>query len=266
MPEQHLYLTIRGRYGTPTLAQETWQTGIRLAGVFGAVDDFGTLPSNWSVQAVTEERVLANGGVSTNYLINGPAGAGFSPDDWLEDVAGPAVSTLFAHNWIPDNVMVEELRLHPLYAGLDKKGNPAALTLETDAGKCVARRWWTSGNPMGTSTGNILPPQNAVVCSLRTNRLGPRGRGRCYFPAPGVGQVSVDGTYTQSAALATAFSAFLIDLADPAPGQDQRTDPIVTGKPYKTYARVVRVEVGDRIDTQRRRRRSLRETYTGRTV
>ena len=40
-----------------------------------------------------------------------------------------------------------------------------------------------------------------------------------------------------------------------------QTAPVVTGKPFVNYARVTEVRVGNVPDTQRRRRRSLPETY-----
>ena len=131
--EKHLYLVVRGKYGPADLNAERWQFGIRLAGVFGQVDDFGTLPNNWSPQAVTEERSLVDGGVATNYLINGPAGSNFSPDDWLQDVASPAIVGFMASAYIHSNAEVEELRLYPI-------GAPDGKVVTTAAG---AWRYWS---------------------------------------------------------------------------------------------------------------------------
>jgi len=44
-------------------------------------------------------------------------------------------------------------------------------------------------------------------------------------------------------------------------GHSEWALPIVTGKPYDNYAVVTSVQVGDVMDTQRRRRRQLVESY-----
>lgn len=132
----------------------------------------------------------------------------------------------------------------------------------------VAAASYTGTQP---TTGNklIQVPQAAVVLSLRTDSPGASGRGRLYWPAlgasigsnmrlgaPSAGQVSTAATtYLNDVRLAlqseaTAFPPWAsIQLA-------------VRSKTTKTTPHVVRVMVGDVIDTQRRRRDALPENYS----
>jgi len=114
-------------------------------------------------------------------------------------------------------------------------------------------------------TGTIsMPPQSAVVFSLRTDTPGASGRGRLYWPClaasiSSLGRMTAPLTsdlatqwvsYSNSirGALATAFPTIGFDLA-------------VRSKTTLTTPHVVRVQVGNIIDTQRRRRDNLPEAY-----
>ena len=54
--EKHLLLTISGGYTDSTLSGEIWQVGLRLALVYGTVDDVGTLPNSWAPKATSSSR------------------------------------------------------------------------------------------------------------------------------------------------------------------------------------------------------------------
>lgn len=115
--------------------------------------------------------------------------------------------------------------------------------------------------------GNVAPRmgfQNAIVVSVRTNTPGGRGRGRIYWPCPAV-TLGVDTripsatvtsfladmkTYllAMRSALATSFPTIGFDLA-------------VRSTVSATTPHAVRIQVGDVVDTQRRRRDTLPETY-----
>lgn len=114
-------------------------------------------------------------------------------------------------------------------------------------------------------TGSVLQPsQAAIVFSLRTNTPGGSGRGRVYWPAMGVqlntsGRMGTSGTTTWvgafktymagiDSALSTAFTLIGFDLA-------------VRSRTTLSTPHVVRIQAGDLVDTQRRRRDSLPETY-----
>lgn len=116
-----------------------------------------------------------------------------------------------------------------------------------------------------SGTGTVLmPPQCATVYSLRTNTPGASGRGRFYWPCLGAGITSTGrlagGTLATDLtsmkaymlairdALATAFPTIGFNLA-------------VRSRLTKTTPHVVRMQVGDVIDTQRRRRDKFPEGY-----
>lgn len=106
--------------------------------------------------------------------------------------------------------------------------------------------------------------QNALVLSLRTNTPGASGRGRLYWPSI-AGVIGTDlravpadvlliatdlRTYLNAmrSALATAFPTIGFDLA-------------VRSKTTHTTPHVVKVQMGNVLDTQRRRRDSMVEDY-----
>lgn len=119
-------------------------------------------------------------------------------------------------------------------------------------------------------TGSVvMPPQCAQVYSLRTNTPGSSGRGRLYWPCLGStlasnGRMS-SGTVTANA---TAMKAYLVAIqgalatAFPTIG----FDPAVRSRLTKTTPHVVRIQVGDVIDTQRRRRDNFPEAYQTVTI
>lgn len=124
---------------------------------------------------------------------------------------------------------------------------------------------YTLPTPWGGGTPVTLPPQAAVVVSLRTTTPGGSGRGRIYWPALGAtlnstGRLTSPTTDTVATgfktyfasvrgALATAFPLIGFDLA-------------VRSKTTRTTPHVVRLQVGNIIDTQRRRRDAIRESYS----
>lgn len=109
-----------------------------------------------------------------------------------------------------------------------------------------------------------MAAQAAVVVSVRTDTPGGSGRGRIYWPAPG-GTLSTSlrlSTPTPTAtladmktyllairsALATAWTLIGFDLA-------------VRSKTTHTTPHATRLQLGDIVDTQRRRRDNLPESY-----
>lgn len=123
-----------------------------------------------------------------------------------------------------------------------------------------------SSPSLATGTTTIaMAPQNAIVLSLRTSTPGASGRGRLFWPAMGAG-IDSQGrlsspsvalflsdmkTYLAAieAALETAFPTISFNLA-------------VRSKTTKTTPHVNRIQAGTLIDTQRRRRDSLPESYS----
>lgn len=123
----------------------------------------------------------------------------------------------------------------------------------------------TRGSALAGTGTVLMPPQCALVFSLRTNTPGASGRGRIYWPAPGAALISTGRiaqatvaahntnmkTYllAQRDALATAFPTIGFNVA-------------VRSRLTKTTPHVVRLQAGDVVDTQRRRRDKLVENYS----
>jgi len=125
-----------------------------------------------------------------------------------------------------------------------------------------------SATPQAGSAAIRLPFQAACVLSIRTNTPGGSGRGRFYWPALAA---TVDtngkmGAPTNAAAVAD-FKAYLLgirsDLATAFPTIG--FDLAVRSKTTHTTPHAVRVQVGDVLDTQRRRRDALPEGYSSLT-
>jgi len=116
-------------------------------------------------------------------------------------------------------------------------------------------------NDAGTNVGQCLPFQCAPVVSLRTATLSRAGRGRFYAPSLAVDQVAAGRM------IAAAQTA----LADGA--EDMLQSLITAGNQIVIYHRaagtttpVISLDVGDVIDTQRRRRNKLIEARTSRLL
>jgi len=109
-----------------------------------------------------------------------------------------------------------------------------------------------------------LPTQSALVCSVRTDTPGASGRGRIYWPAMGATLSTTGRLATPSNAVAVAaFKQYLLgirsDLAAAFPTIG--FDLAVRSKTTKTTPHAVRIQVGNVIDVQRRRRDQLIEAY-----
>jgi hypothetical protein len=109
------------------------------------------------------------------------------------------------------------------------------------------------------------PPQSAAVLSVRTNTPGASGRGRLYWPGLGL-TLDNSGRYTTPApaTFVSDFKAYLIgirgDLAAAFPTIG--FDLAVRSKTTKTTPHAVRIQMGNVVDTQRRRRDALPEAYS----
>ncbi len=114
---------------------------------------------------------------------------------------------------------------------------------------------------VGTGSGEALPPQNAIVVSLRTGVPTRAGRGRFYLPSPTVATV-VDQRI-DSAAQTDVLNGALAMLNHM---NGLGFQPIVFHRPplrsgeFGTSDDVVSIDVGDVFDNQRRRRNKLVET------
>lgn len=255
----HLYLTVAGSYENAYLAEETWQYGIRLYADLTDIPDVGTPAGAFDVAADTLTASSASWSVESNFLGEGGV-TDLDPADYLLDACG-FIKTFHeaAANLISSDVIITAVTLYGI--GADGKVIP------TDYGpaKAVATPAATVDGP---ATGALLPVQNSVVASLRSINTTRRGRGRCFLPqmasslcVASTGQVSG----TSKTNLSTNFAAVLTGLTVDGVS-DLKIAPVIIGSPWTSYFRVKNVLIGDQVDTQRRRRRSVSESYTSAAV
>lgn len=258
--ELHLYTTFIGGYSTAPASDETWQIGVRWRISNTAADPIGTLPTDWDPAASTINRDETNWTITGNWMLNGPSLGSFDVDDWLNDQVAPAAATFFGNARFGAVLRLRQIKAYAI--GTDGKAVPAP---PYATGTPITLTWKTGSEPSGSGT-NILPLQNSIVVSLRTQQVGAAGRGRFYAPAvPPAAVANTSGQFDTSSrnAFATAAATFLTSCSFASTSPTARyVDPIVTGGAFTAYATVNVVRVGSVIDTQRRRRRSLTEVYS----
>lgn len=112
----------------------------------------------------------------------------------------------------------------------------------------------------GQGSTRAYPFQVSKTLSFKTDRnRGRATNGRIYLPSPSnlvdtnTGLVSVDQAEVDH------HAAFIRDLQ--TSGVDSQTTPAVVSSSSEEWALITRVRVGNVLDTQRRRRAQLTETY-----
>lgn len=114
------------------------------------------------------------------------------------------------------------------------------------------------------SGSSALPFQSSMVLSLRTVAAGPSGRGRLYWPATGVTLNAAtlrpaSGTVTSFLA---DFKTYLQAIQTALDGVvDESVLLAVWSRKNATSSGVAKIMAGDILDTQRRRRDNVPESY-----
>ena len=117
---------------------------------------------------------------------------------------------------------------------------------------------------VGTDSGQQLPPQNSVALSFVRRIPGRRGRGRMFIPAVGTGATTNDGMVASTPNTTYRNAGKGLDTAIKAMGgaSDWEYRLVVTSAASANYVLPSQVRVGNILDTQRRRRNAVRETFT----
>lgn len=122
----------------------------------------------------------------------------------------------------------------------------------------------TRGTALTGTGAPRTPPQTSAVFSLRTNTPGGSGRGRLYWPAVG-NQITTAGRFqTGDTALQLTQMINYLQQMETALGAAFPTigfNLAVRSRQTHTTPHVVRIQIGDVADTQRRRRDHLPESY-----
>lgn len=166
-----------------------------------------------------------------------------------------AVATAIAANALPANLAIS-WAVNTKLTGVRVEARTYAGVLENQAEAVKATPW------AGGST-TTHPFQTAWVVSLRTAAVGASGRGRLYFPATGA---TLDSdTYrpstTQTNTFLTACRQVLTDCETDVKAVFSTAKLVVWSRKNNSAANVTSVQAGDILDTQRRRRDALIESY-----
>ena len=142
------------------------------------------------------------------------------------------------------------------------------LEARTHAGVLEAQAEGLRTTPVaGTGPGNKTF-QTSVVGSLKTTAGGSHGRGRLYWPATGIetNPATLRVTSTVHANLVTGFKSYLQLIETALDGAvDETVGLAVWSRTTSSSALVTQIRVGDVLDTQRRRRDAVPETYIAAT-
>lgn len=139
----------------------------------------------------------------------------------------------------------------------------ARVEARTAAGVLEATATAQRGTPVTGAGPDPHPFQTSVVCSLRTNTSGGRFRGRLYWPGTGAGLSSSTlrlDSPAQSAAV-TGFKTYLSAIGAVITASVGEVDLAVWSRANSALTLVSLLLVGDVLDTQRRRRDAVPETY-----
>lgn len=130
----------------------------------------------------------------------------------------------------------------------------ATASLDPTTGKQISRVADVLALP-GTAAGEPLPAQCALVVSLRTALATRSGRGRFYLPAMNVAVMT--GGHVAAASI-TATVAGAKALFDQLLGAGLQ--PVLLNSKTKATTVITSFDIGNIVDTQRRRRDKLVET------
>ena len=187
---------------------------------------------------------------STSFAVTGPASVPSTANlsAWADAImtllAGTSGGVATLKDWISSNGRIDRVRIY----WYPEVGAPAGAAGVSSAAAVT-----------GSGTFDH-PPQVAIVVGLLTGVPGASGRGRMYWPGVGAAVNTAGKTTAAGSTTATNLAATLEAMATP-------TGPLETGvlalvsQELGTVTPVTSIRIGDVLDTQRRRRDALVETY-----
>lgn len=137
--------------------------------------------------------------------------------------------------------------------------------------------------PVVTGAGaGALPPQTALVITMRTGRPGRKFRGRSYCPLTASQAMDTSGNKVLAGTQTVALNAYesLLEALSTLILQDVQLRPVVASRGSLLSApgvdppvfgpgantQITQISCGDLADSQRRRRNARLEVYTNRTI
>lgn len=186
--------------------------------------------------------------VGLHYALVGGGGMSGSADlqAWVDEAAGlwGSASVSLIKGALGTSSAITGMRAYYYPAS-----GPAVLSASASVGSGGAG----SGSP-------VHPFQIARVTTLQTGEAGRSARGRVYWPALTHAVDPATGQSLPPSGYAAAWAAVLTIIRDSAPGAIA-LEPVVYSSTQNRLTEVSSVRVGSVLDTQRRRRDSLLETY-----
>lgn len=186
-----------------------------------------------------------------------PGGASFPDWQSLVDDFAEQAALAWSANWTPSQ-----------FSGAVKFARAVVYHYRQDHLEVLHRG--EAGLPGGATwagSGDTLPPENSIVLTTQSYAPGvfqakrARYTGRMYLPTPSTGLVGGDGRLSQGNAqgIVAQGKAFLDDLADTV--DDVSFVPMVNSPTGQMANEIKWLRCGRVIDTQRRRRNKLAESY-----
>lgn len=230
-------------------AQETWQFGFT-----SIANTDGSLPSRDAIKAPMpncevqpSNYVSSGGGWQRYYGFESALGNAFTATNQS------AIMTALKAFWdsiklyVAADQQMEGVKITAYQVGAD--GKPAVINGSTMG--------YLDTPAAGSSASWKMPPQCASVISLQSGARGPGGRGRSYVPCTGatLGAGGVLGS-TERTALLNAMNTLGTTLAG-----TPKTLLVVANQFQFTYSGITTYRVGNHVDIQRRRVKSVPETY-----
>jgi hypothetical protein len=261
----HLLMTVTGGYKSIDTEDqpEIWAVNLRLWVGHTEPDPVGSLAAIYSV--VEDEKTVDDTDytVTSNWRLEGGIND-FDPVSYVIDQGRD-----YVNDWCNCVSLSAYAQVHTIklfFIGTDGKAvGPAGF----GSGSPTLLTYKDTHQPNGNGSSDILPPQIAIVASHRTAQTGRRGQGRQYRPAVDQNSVTAGGRLSSAAQAATvashvaALESAKLTIADATvvrPAVITNTGT-AAAPDLSRYAVINSVRVGDVLDTQRRRRNKLVETY-----